>query len=90
MAAPYGPDVVGTARQTPPTATMGDHGGHTRQIQEIPMIFYGPGLGVEGPSRESAWWTSCRRSSRRWASDFDADDLDGEAVNLKGFGDRDD
>jgi hypothetical protein len=31
---------------------VGDHGGHSRLIQEIPMIFAGPGVGSKDPNRE--------------------------------------
>lgn len=44
MAAPYGPDVVGLLRDETSYGVKGDHGGHQRRIQEIPMAFSWPGL----------------------------------------------
>ncbi len=45
MAAPYGPDVVALLETDVTYGTKGDHGGHNRLIQNIPMIFAGPGVG---------------------------------------------
>jgi hypothetical protein len=44
MAAPYGPDVVGLLRDDVSYGVKGDHGGHQRKIQRIPMVFSWPGL----------------------------------------------
>jgi hypothetical protein len=44
MAADYGPDVVGLLRDDTSYGVIGDHGGHQRLIQEIPMVFSWPGL----------------------------------------------
>jgi hypothetical protein len=44
MAAPSGPDVVGLLRDDVSYGVAGDHGGHQRAIQEIPMAFSWPGL----------------------------------------------
>jgi hypothetical protein len=44
MAADYGPDVVGLLRDETSYGVIGDHGGHQRLIQEIPMVFSWPGL----------------------------------------------
>jgi predicted AlkP superfamily pyrophosphatase or phosphodiesterase len=44
MAAPYGPDVVGLLRDRTSYGVAGDHGGHQREIQRIPIIFAGPGV----------------------------------------------
>ncbi len=44
MAAPSGPDVVGLLRDDVSYGVAGDHGGHQREIQEIPMAFSWPGL----------------------------------------------
>ena len=44
MAAPYGPDVVGLLRDDTSYGVRGDHGGHQRAIQRIPMVFSWPGL----------------------------------------------
>lgn len=44
MAADHGPDVVGLLRDDTSYGVIGDHGGHQRAIQEIPMVFSWPGL----------------------------------------------
>jgi hypothetical protein len=44
MAAPYGPDLVGLLRDETSYGVKGDHGGHQRRIQEIPIAFSWPGL----------------------------------------------
>jgi hypothetical protein len=44
MAADFGPDVVGLLRDDTSYGVYGDHGGHQRAIQEIPMAFSWPGL----------------------------------------------
>ena len=45
MAAPYGPDVVALLETDVTYGSKGDHGGHNRLIQSIPLIFSGPGVG---------------------------------------------
>lgn len=44
MAAPYGPDVVGLLRDRTTYGVAGDHGGHQKEIQSIPIILAGPGV----------------------------------------------
>jgi hypothetical protein len=44
MAADYGPDVVGLMRDDTSYGVRGDHGGHQRAIQEIPLVFSWPGI----------------------------------------------
>ena len=41
MAAPFGPDVVGLVETDVTYGVIGDHGGHNRLIQNIPMVFAG-------------------------------------------------
>lgn len=48
MAAPYGPDVVGLLRDRTSYGVAGDHGGHQREVQRIPVVVAGPGI-VPGP-----------------------------------------
>ena len=52
IAAPLGPDVVGLVETDVTYGAMGDHGGHNRLIQQIPMIFAGPGVGAKDPNGE--------------------------------------
>jgi hypothetical protein len=51
MAAPYAADVVGLLRDNTSYGVAGDHGGAQRPVQEIPIVFYGDGVG----SRDSAF-----------------------------------
>jgi arylsulfatase A-like enzyme len=44
MAAPFAPDVVGLLKDATTYGVMGDHGGHQRLVQRIPMVFSWPGL----------------------------------------------
>lgn len=44
MAAPDGPDAVALLRDDVSYGVEGDHGGHQRAIQRIPMVFSWPGL----------------------------------------------
>ena len=44
MAAPGGPDVVGLLRNKTTYGVYGDHGGHQRLVQDVPIIFSWPGL----------------------------------------------
>jgi predicted AlkP superfamily pyrophosphatase or phosphodiesterase len=45
MAAPYSADVVGLLRNNTSYGVAGDHGGAQRPVQEIPIVFYGAGVG---------------------------------------------
>ena len=45
MAAPYGPDVVGLLKDDTSYGVAGDHGGHQRAVQDIPIVFAGAGAG---------------------------------------------
>ena len=51
MAAPYAADVVGLLRDNTSYGVAGDHGGAQKPVQEIPIVFYGAGVG----SRDSAF-----------------------------------
>lgn len=44
MAGPEGPDVVGLLKDNTSYGVAGDHGGHQRLSQEIPIVFYNPSL----------------------------------------------
>jgi Type I phosphodiesterase / nucleotide pyrophosphatase len=54
MAAPFGPDVVGLLRNRTTYGAAGDHGGHQKPIQRIPIIFAGPGVAAGRRSRAEA------------------------------------
>jgi arylsulfatase A-like enzyme len=44
MAAANGPDVVGLLHDDTSYGAYGDHGGATQEVQEVPMVFWSPGL----------------------------------------------
>jgi hypothetical protein len=46
MAAPYAADVVGLLKDDTSYGVAGDHGGHQRAVQEIPIVFAGAGAGA--------------------------------------------
>jgi hypothetical protein len=50
MAAPYASDVVGLLKDDTSYGVAGDHGGHQRAVQDIPIVFAGAGVG----SRDSS------------------------------------
>jgi arylsulfatase A-like enzyme len=82
MAAPYGPDVVGLLKSDVTYGVIGDHGGHTRLIQSIPMIFYGPGVGSMDSNRAMRLVDVLPTILQTMGIDYARDDLDGEAVRL--------
>ena len=82
MAAPYGPDVVALLETDVTYGTMGDHGGHNRLIQNIPMIFSGPGVGSRDSYRAMRLVDVLPTVLETMGVDYDEGDLDGEAVRL--------
>ena len=53
MAEPSGPDVVGLVATDVTYGVIGDHGGHNKLIQNIPLVFYGPGIGSKDQNRQA-------------------------------------
>jgi arylsulfatase A-like enzyme len=43
-AAPYGPDVIGLLEDNTSYGVKGDHGGAQKSVQQIPIVFAGPGV----------------------------------------------
>ena len=82
MAAPSGPDVVGLVATDVTYGVIGDHGGHNRLIQNIPLVFYGPGVGSKDPNTEARLVDVMPTVLRTMGIGFDPADLDGEAVRL--------
>ena len=82
MAAPYGPDVVGLLEDDVTYGVIGDHGGHTRLIQRIPMVLSGPGVGSKDSKRPIRLVDLLPTVLDKMDIDYDEDDLDGEAVRL--------
>ena len=82
MAEPSGPDVVGLLADNVTYGVIGDHGGHNKLIQNIPMVLYGPGIGSKDPNREMRLVDVLPTILTTMGVDYDPDDLDGEAVKL--------
>ena len=82
MAAPNAPDVVGLLASDVTYGVIGDHGGHSRLIQEIPMVFVGPGIGSKDSNREIRHVDVLPTILETMGIDYDEDDFDGEAVKL--------
>lgn len=84
MAGPTGPDVVGLVETDVTYGVIGDHGGHTPEIQRIPMLFYGPGVSSRDSSRELRLVDVMPTILKSMGIPYDKRDLDGRAVNLSG------
>jgi hypothetical protein len=82
MAAPFGPDVVALLKTDVTYGVVGDHGGHQRLVQNIPMIFYGAGVGSRDSERAVRLVDVLPTVLETMGIDFDEDALDGEAVRL--------
>jgi hypothetical protein len=83
MAAPYGPDVIALLKNETTYGVIGDHGGHQRLIQRIPMIFSWPGLEARALSKEQIRLVDVLPTILTAMDiDFDPNDMDGEAVPL--------
>ena len=82
MAAPFGPDAVGLLKTDVTYGTLGDHGGHNRLIQNIPMIFAGPGVGRKDPNRELRLVDVMPTVLDQMGIPYDRSDVDGRAVKL--------
>jgi Type I phosphodiesterase / nucleotide pyrophosphatase len=82
MANSSAPDVVGLVRTNSTYGVMGDHGGSTRLIQSIPMVFYGPGVGSHDSNREIRLVDVLPTILQTMGIDYDPNALDGEAVKL--------
>jgi arylsulfatase A-like enzyme len=82
MAAPYGPDVVALLETDVTYGVAGDHGGHNRLVQNIPMIFSGPGVSSRDSYREMRLVDVLPTVLEAMRIDYDDHDLDGRAVEL--------
>ncbi len=82
MAAPFGPDIVALLKTDVTYGVMGDHGGHNRLIQNIPMIFSGPGVGTKDSKKELRLVDVLPTVLDTMGIDYDKHDFDGEAVGL--------
>lgn len=82
MAAPFGPDVVGLLETDVTYGVMGDHGGHNKLIQQIPMIFSGPGVGSKDSGREMRLVDVTPTVLKLMGIDYRRSAFDGKAVEL--------
>ena len=82
MAAAYGPDVVGLLETDVTYGVRGDHGGHNRLIQNIPMVFYGAGVGSRDSNRAMRLVDVLPTILETMGIDYDEDDFGGKAVRL--------
>jgi hypothetical protein len=82
MAAPFGPDVVGLLETDVTYGVVGDHGGHNRLIQQIPMIFAGPGVSSKDSGREMRLVDVTPTVLKLMGIDYRRSSFDGRAVEL--------
>jgi hypothetical protein len=82
MAAPYGPDVVGLLKDETTYGVMGDHGGHQRLVQRIPMVFSWPGLQPRAMGQEIRLVDVLPTILEVMGIPFDPGSFDGTAVPL--------
>jgi hypothetical protein len=82
MAAPFAADVVGLVATDVTYGVVGDHGGHNRLIQQIPMIFAGPGVGAKDPNQEMRLVDVTPTVLDLMGVDYNPADFDGQAVKL--------
>src|SRR5688572_2319817 len=82
MAAPNGPDVVGLVATDVTYGVMGDHGGHNKLIQNIPGVFFGPGVGRKDSKVALRHVDILPTILATMDIPYEEDDFDGEAVDL--------
>lgn len=82
MAHPSGPEVVALVEDNVTWGVKGDHGGHNKLIQSIPMVFYGPGVSSKDSSRTLRHVDVLPTILSAMDIDYDDDAFDGEAVRL--------
>ncbi|HMJ97006.1 MAG TPA: alkaline phosphatase family protein [Thermoleophilaceae bacterium] len=82
MANSSAPDVVGLVRTNSTYGVMGDHGGSTRLVQNIPMVFSGPGVGSKDSNKEMRLVDVMPTILETMGISYDEDSMDGEAVRL--------
>ena len=82
MASSNAPDVVGLTGTNVTYGVIGDHGGANQLVQNIPMVFYGPGVGSADSSREMRLVDVMPTILKTMGIAFNENDLDGQAVKL--------
>ena len=82
MAHPSGPEVVGLMKTDVTYGVIGDHGGHNKLIQNIPMVLYGPGVGSKDSNREMRLVDVMPTVLELMGIPYDENSVDGEAVKI--------
>jgi hypothetical protein len=82
MANNSGPDVVGITRTNVTYGVMGDHGGSQKLVQNIPMIFWGPGVSSRDSRQDIRLVDVLPTILDSMDIDYDPNHFDGEAVRL--------
>jgi hypothetical protein len=82
MANDSAPDVVGITRTNVTYGVIGDHGGSQQLVQNIPMVFYGPGVNSKDSNRELRQVDILPTVLRTMGIPYDPSTLDGRAVRL--------
>ncbi len=82
MANNSAPDVVGITGTDVTYGVTGDHGGSQELVQNIPMVFYGPGVSQRDSRREFRQVDVLPTILDAMGVDYDPGDLDGEAAKL--------
>jgi Sulfatase/Type I phosphodiesterase / nucleotide pyrophosphatase len=82
MANSSAPDVVGITATDVTYGVKGDHGGSQEIVQNIPMVFYGPGVGQRDQRREFRHVDILPTILDAMGIPYNPSQLDGEAVSL--------
>jgi arylsulfatase A-like enzyme len=82
MANNSAPDVVGITGTDVTYGVMGDHGGHNKLTQNIPGVFFGPGVGKKDSKVELRHVDILPTILSTMGIPYDPDDFDGQAVDL--------
>ncbi len=80
-AAPYGPDVIGLLANNTSYGVAGDHGGAQQSVQEIPIVFSGPGIKPGSTPNEAIRSVDILPTLLR-AMNIPREDMDGRAYSL--------
>jgi hypothetical protein len=82
MANRSAPDVVGITRTNVTYGVVGDHGGSQKLVQNIPMVFYGPGVSSKDSNREIRQVDILPTVLKAMGIPYDPSKLDGRALRL--------
>ena len=82
MANRSAPDVVGITRTNVTYGVIGDHGGSQELVQNIPMVFYGPGVSSKDSNREMRQVDVLPTILKTMGIPYDPSTLDGRAMRL--------